>query len=140
MNQQLDYYSLTKDRLDLTDKAESAVWDIIGLVSVGSGVIVGVGFLAGFVTAGAAWAALGAVGVVLAIVTAVLGIFAIVMGGIQRTVRPSFCVQMVNLVTLIIAPQSLRNSINELWFGRAEVKQHLEHMRAIYNWAESIGK
>lgn len=140
MNQQLDYYSLTKDRLDLTDKAESAVWDIIGLVSVGSGVIVGVGFLAGFVTAGAAWAALGAVGVVLAIVTAVLGIFAIVMGGIQRTVRPSFCFQMMNLVTLIIAQQSLRNSINDLWFCRAEVKQHLEHMRAIYNWAESIGK
>lgn len=78
-----------------------------------TGVIVGIGFAVGAITAATAGAALAVIGEVLAVVGAIVIIFSVIEGAIERS--------------------KLRDAIDELWPKRAQIKQYLEQMRAIVN-------
>lgn len=49
-------------RLDVNDTAMGIMWDIIGLVGVGAGVVVGIGYTFNMITAADALAVIGIVG------------------------------------------------------------------------------
>ncbi|KAH0287881.1 hypothetical protein M436DRAFT_81485 [Aureobasidium namibiae CBS 147.97] len=118
-SEELKKYQALKERLDTRDKAEGIVWDVIGLVGASTGIIAGAWFAAGIVTGGAALAATAVVGEALAVIGAVLVLSAIIAGAEER--------------------DNLRKAIDELWPKRAQMKQCVEQMRAVANWAEAIG-
>lgn len=120
-----------------------------------TGVIVGIGFAVGAITAATAGAALAVIGEVLAVVGAIVIIFSVIEGAIERSVRhrleshPPPPTPNLRAWPPPIQPtadfmrrvnQKLRDAIDELWPKRAQIKQYLEQMRAIVNWVDTIGK
>lgn len=73
-------------RLDLGDTALSIVWDIIGLVGVGTGAIIGLGYAFSMVTASQALEAISAVGGIIGIATVIVLVFGAIEGAIERQV------------------------------------------------------
>lgn len=74
------------NRIDRTDAAGAAIFDIVGIVVVASGVVLAVGAIGGIITGAAALAAVGVVAGIAAVLSAVLVLFAIVDGAIERNV------------------------------------------------------
>jgi len=116
--EELARYARLKNLLDLNDKVQGIIWDLSGIAGLASGIILGVGVLAGLMTGGAALAALGVVGEVLAIVAIIVVVFGVIEGAIERS--------------------KLRDAINELWPQRVKIKQAVEQMRVIVQWVDAI--
>jgi hypothetical protein len=75
-------------RLDINEKAQGIIFDLISIVGAASGVILGIGVIAGIVTGGAALAALAVVGEALAVVAGIVIVFGIIEGAVERDVSP----------------------------------------------------
>ncbi|RYP21599.1 hypothetical protein DL766_007901 [Monosporascus sp. MC13-8B] len=115
---QLASYDNLKNMLDLNDKVQGIIWDLVSIVGAASGIILGAAAIVGIVTGGAALAALGVVGEILAVVAVIVIVFGVIEGAIER--------------------DKLRDAINQLWLQRAKTKQALEQMRVVVNWVDAL--
>lgn len=69
-----------------TDAAGAAIFDIVGVVIVASGVMLAVGAIGGIITSAAALAAVGVVAGITAVLTVLLILFAVADGATERDV------------------------------------------------------
>ncbi|KAE8138842.1 hypothetical protein BDV38DRAFT_281774 [Aspergillus pseudotamarii] len=115
---ELRRYDALAAQINREDYASSVVFDIVGLLSVGSGVIIGAAFVLGIITGPVGLAAVEVVGALAAAATVLQVIWGALSGYMQR--------------------EKLREAIKSLWVKRVEIKIFLERMRAIHDFGERI--
>ncbi|KAF8650929.1 hypothetical protein AX16_005027 [Volvariella volvacea WC 439] len=113
-----DYIRISQ-QIDKSDEIQSILFQVIGIVSVASGVIIGGLVVLGVITGGAAWAAIGAIGLVLGIVAGFAFLFSGIFDGAEER-------------------SNMRKAIRDLSYERVKARAALEAMRALSNWVENI--
>ncbi|KAF8656301.1 hypothetical protein AX16_002603 [Volvariella volvacea WC 439] len=112
-------YLKIRQQIDKSNDVLSTAFQIVGIVSVGSGLIVGGLVLFGIMTGGTALAVIKGMGAVLGIFAGLLFLFGGLFEGAQERAN-------------------LRQCIHDLALERVKARAALEAMKAISNWVESI--